>query len=109
MSNEFDDIKNQWKEARKNVPGNPKDTTQIIGQAESKKKSALYHQYGNIAVLTAVLVTIIFFFYYFFPFRELLSRTGVVLMVGGLAVRIAVEIFSTIKSRQIDLADAAVK
>jgi hypothetical protein len=109
MSNEFDDIKNQWKEARKNIPGKPKDTLQIISQAESQKKRALYHQYGNIAVLTAVLIMVILFFYYLFPFQELLSRFGIAFMIGGLAFRIAVEIYSTLKSRQINFSEAAVR
>jgi hypothetical protein len=109
MDNEFDNLKNKWKAARKDVAAIPSAIGELVNKAEAKKKKALYHQFGNIIVLTLVLIIISFCFYYFFPFRELLSRVGMFLMIAGLAVRISVEIFSTIKSRNIQFGDHALK
>jgi Ca2+/Na+ antiporter len=43
------------------------------------------------------------------PFRELLSNFGIGIMIGSLAVRILIEIFSVMKSRSINILDSAAK
>lgn len=77
----------------------------IIAEAKEKKKQGLYAHYGNTAILFLMLVLLCLFFYYLFPFKTPLARTGVYLMTGGLAVRILIEVFSTMKSMKIDLSD----
>ena len=109
MDSEFDNLKNQWRATRKNVVATPSLIGELVSKAEAKKKNAVYHQFGNITVLTIVLIMISLCFYYFFPFRELLSRFGMFLMVAGLVIRIGVEIFSTIKSKNIRFSDHALK
>jgi hypothetical protein len=109
MDNEFDNLKTKWKAARENSPGSIPNFAALVSTAEAKKKNALYHQFGNIIVLTIVLITISLCFYFFFPFRERLSHLGMFLMIAGLMIRIGVEIFSTIKSRHIQFADHALK
>jgi membrane protein YdbS with pleckstrin-like domain len=109
MSTEFDNLKNKWQAARKDVGGAPPAIGELVAKAEAKKKSTLYFQYGNIIVLSFVLIGISLCFYFFFPFRELLSRSGVFLMIAGLMIRIGVETFSTIKSKNIQFTDHALK
>lgn len=109
MDKEFNDLKNAWKEARKETGKAPLAIGALVDKAKARKKSTLYFQYGNIIILTVVLIGITLCFIYLFPFQELLSRSGVFLMISGLVIRIAVEIFSTIKSKNIQFTDHALK
>lgn len=109
MDNEFDNLKNKWKAARPSTSGGASNIAELVDKGEAKKKNAVYHQYGNIIVLTIVLIIISLCFYFFFPFKALLSQVGMFLMVAGLVVRIGVEIFSTIKSGNIQFSDHALK
>jgi hypothetical protein len=81
----------------------------LIRRARVKKRSTLYFHYGNIAVLSFTLAMVVLFFYYLFPFQDTLSKAGVAFMAGGLALRILIEIFSTLKSLKIDMSDEALK
>lgn len=109
MSTAMDDLQNRWKDAKKNLTAKPRPAHEIIALAKAKKKSTLYHQYGNIGILTMVLVLILGFFYYLFPFQDTLSKAGVAMMAGGLILRIVIEFFSAIKSLRIDLGKTALK
>ncbi|WP_424961410.1 hypothetical protein [Ekhidna sp.] len=105
MSDVFDDLKNKWDSARDKNP-KPQSTTELIELSKRKHKSVLYSHYGNTVVLTLTLIMISVFFYYVTPFQDLLSKTGVALMVGGLAIRIVIEIISSEKSKKISLIDS---
>lgn len=109
MNKDLDDIKDRWKSAKMNLETTTSSVDMIISQAEKKKQKSVYFQYGNIAILTATLVLIISFFYFVAPLQEPLSKIGKTLMVGGLAVRILIEIFSIRKSSKIDLGDNALQ
>lgn len=106
MNNEFDDLKNQWKAARSEATSTSPSFENILKKAESKRKSSLYFQYGNIIILSLVLVGIILCFIYLFPFQETFSRIGVGIMFAGLGIRIGVEIFSVIKAKAIRMTDS---
>jgi hypothetical protein len=99
----MDELTNKWKKAKGAAALLPQPVEQLIAAAREKKKSNLYFHYGNIIILSITLVGISLFFYYVAPFRELLSRAGVVLMVGGLIIRIVIEIFSVLKSQKIQM------
>lgn len=109
MSNELDDLKKKWKDARKTVaqPTIPPDA--LIAKAIARKKSSLYFHYGNIVVLTITLITISFCLQYFFPFKDTLSKAGVGLMMAGLMIRIVVELWSSVRSLNINLSEQALK
>jgi hypothetical protein len=109
MRDELSDIKALWQNA-KGSPEKPLQTpADIIGKAQSKKKSSLYQHYGNAGILGGWLIVICVFFYYLFPFAEALSQAGVHLMVGGMALRIIVEIISITRFLKIDLSDQTLK
>ena len=106
MQDDFDDIVNQWKKAKQRVPeGGAVD--QLVKHAKSKQKASLAFHYGNMLVLAGVAVMLILFFIFLFPFKELMSRIGVALMVGGLVIRIMIEYYSALKSRTIDVSNNA--
>ena len=109
MSIPMDDFQSRWKDAKKNLTTRPRDAQEIIALAKAKKKSTLYHQFGNIGILALVLVMIVIFFFYLFPFQDALSKAGVAMMAGGLALRIVIELFSAVKSLRIDLGETALK
>lgn len=106
MSDPIDRLKNQWDEAKSTSKVKPMDSSELIALAQKKMKGVVYSHYGNIIVLTLTLIMISSFFYYITPFQQLLSRIGVALMVGGLALRIAIEFYSIYRSKQIHLSDS---
>ncbi len=105
----MEDLKSAWKSARKTTSSTAPSTSKIIEQARAKKSSAVVAHYGNIGLLSFVAIMLTVTWYFFFPFRDLLSRVGVALMIGGLVVRIVIEIFSVAKSRKVNVSDATSK
>lgn len=109
MSNELDMLKQLWSDAKRSLPTTKVAPDQLIAAAEKKRKNALYAHYGNIMILLAVLAGVIVFFFFLYPFNDLLSRTGVSMMVGGLVVRIAIETISIANFQRINMADQTLK
>lgn len=103
----MDEFKNKWKKAKEAAILPPQNIEALIDSAQQKKRSNLYFHYGNIIILSITLIGLSLFFYYVAPFRELLSRTGVALMLGGLIIRIVIEIYSVLKSKKIRMLNDA--
>lgn len=105
MHHDLQDLTLSWKMARqRSLPQTP-SIEKILPVAQARKRNSLYFHYGNIIILLALVGLLCIFFYYFFPFREILSKTGVALMIGSLVIRIVIEIFSSVKSYRIHLND----
>lgn len=109
MSNELDDLKKQWKGAKQAVASHTSSAAKLAALGETQKKKLVWFQYGNAIVLTLVAIMLVLCFIYLFPFQDTLSRTGVALMIGGLIVRIAIELFSVVRSKRIQLLDSSVR
>lgn len=108
MKDEKDDITMLWQQAKtKNQSSSVVDLSEIKNQAAAKKKSALMAHYGNAGVLSVTVIMLVFYFYYLYNFQDVLSNIGINLMIGGLLIRIAIEIYSAVRSRNINLADTA--
>ena len=98
----MDELFKQWNEGKATMkPSSHAD--EIIQLAKRKKKSILDFHYGNIVVLSITFIVIGLFFFYVTPFRDTLSRIGVGLMLGGLLLRIIIEVFSIMKSKKVQL------
>lgn len=108
MEKEMDDLSSAWKAGKQGAAQQP-PVDSLIAQAEERKRSSLFAHYGNIAILSAVMVMVAYFFLYLYRFGTILSKAGVYTMIGGLAIRIVVEIFSVAKSKRIQLSDPAAK
>lgn len=103
---ELNELALLWKEAKvKNSTST--DVGAIIKAGEVRKKNTLAAHYGNAAVLSATVAMLVFFFYYLYNFQDVLSKIGYNLMIGGLVVRILIELFSVWRSRKIKFYDSA--
>jgi len=108
MKDEKDELGTLWQQVKaKNRPTATPDWVEIRTQAAAKKKSTLWAHYGNAGILTLTVVMLIYYFYYLYNFQDLLSHIGYNLMIGGLVVRIIIELFSAFRSRTINISDTA--
>jgi hypothetical protein len=98
----MDELFKQWNAGKATMKPSS-DAEVIIQLAKSKKKTILDFHYGNIVVLSITFIVIGLFFFYVTPFRDILSRIGVGLMLGGLLLRIIIEVFSIMKSKKVQL------
>lgn len=101
MQNNLDELLGQWQAA----PASPQkeSITALIDRANAKRLASLKFHYGNIAVLSSVVILVAVFFYLFFPFQDTLSKTGVLIMIASVVIRIIIEAYSSIRSRKIDI------
>ncbi len=109
MSNQIDNLKNIWQDARNKDYGESGDTDQIIEIAEKKIKSTIKMQVGTIIILVITLIGISLFFIYVAKFNQTLSHIGSGIMVGGLALRIIIELFSIHLSKKVNMSESALK
>ncbi|HUC81117.1 MAG TPA: hypothetical protein VMR70_09385 [Flavisolibacter sp.] len=100
------DLIDTWKKGKEALSTNS-SAEALITLAKQKKRSVLYAQYGNVLVLTISLVGLTLFFIFVAPFQTLLSHIGMGMMLGGLALRIGIEIASIVKSGAIQLSSDA--
>ncbi len=109
MNNELDELKALWQKAKSSTETQPvkQDIAALIAQGEAKKKSTLAAHVINAAILSGTVAFLVFYFYYLYNFQDLLSNMGINLMIGGLTIRIVIEIFSAIRSRRINISDKA--
>ena len=99
----MDELKNKWGQAKRAALANSTPIEVLITKARKKRNSVINFHYGNIVILTLTLIGISLFFVYVAPFKDTISRIGMSFMLGGLALRIVVECFSTYKSKKIQL------
>ncbi len=109
MSNEFEALHRQWQKDKGYFENESPDINEVFLSIRKKKTWSIHFHYGNILVLLIVLIGITAFFYFVAPVEHLLSRIGVGLMIGGLIVRISIEIISVYKSKAIDMMDSALQ
>ncbi len=108
MSN-FEDLQRKWLQGKEDIGNTPKVINEVLSLVKAKKKSIVRFQYGNIMVLLITLLGISAFFYYTAPVKEVLSRIGVGLMIGGLLLRIAIELMSIVKSKKMVVIESVLK
>ncbi len=102
MNNELDNLKSMWRNA---APAEPPAASAraIVNKAKAKRRSSIFFQYGNIAVLSATALVIYIFLWQLYPYHTALGKTGVIIMIGSLVLRIVIEIFSIRKWHHIQL------
>ncbi len=105
MNNEFEDLQRKWQKNKEDIKNDSRNINEMLSEIKAKKKSSVDFQYGNIVVLTITLLVITAFFYYVAPVKQVLSRIGAGLMIGGLLLRIIIEFISVARSKKIDVID----
>lgn len=107
MSNEIDEWKKLWQQGKLSVvPENNSRDIQL--KATAKKRSSLYAQYSTVGILAATIVMVYAFFIILYPYKHLLSNIGIWIMIGSLAIRIAIELYSIARMKKITITDSAV-
>ncbi len=109
MNNDFEELQRKWQTDKKDIESNPKTMDGILSLVKKKKEATIRFQYGNIIVLLITMIGITAFFYYVAPVKETLSRIGVGLMIGGLLLRIVIEMISIAKSKKVTVIDHVLK
>ncbi|SHI61756.1 hypothetical protein [Aquimarina spongiae] len=109
MSDNFEALQNQWKKNKKQVEHDSDAMSKMLASIKAKRNWSKRFHYGNIVVLSLVVVLISSFFYFVAPVQKILSQIGVALMVGGLLLRIGIEFFSVEKLKQIQFDDTVLK
>lgn len=105
MDNNINDIIQKWK---KDAPkASTDDLVTIIIKANGVSKTNRKIQFTNIIILGITFIGLILFFVFVAPMRESLSRTGIALMLGGLFVRILIELYSIYLSFEVNISEAA--
>ncbi len=108
MQTDFNDIQNLWKQEKDNI-GTNSNAASIIRLAEHKRKKTTRTQLANITVLVFVVLVLISYFVFVARFQQILSKTGEVLMIGSLLIRIFIETGSIFYSKHIDFSETALK
>ncbi|MEO6682449.1 MAG: hypothetical protein ABIN48_06445 [Ginsengibacter sp.] len=99
----FNTLKNLWKESITRVPNDPVDLDVLIKSAQKKIRSSIQLQWGTVIILLITFFLISMYFKYVAQFHQTLSHIGEWLMLGGLAIRILLELFSIYLSKNIRL------
>jgi hypothetical protein len=105
----MDELRKMWNSDKEAVDRQSVDLSNIIVLAKKRKIQTIRTHVLNLSILVTSLLGIAAFFRYVANFQELLGQIGSGLMMGGLALRIVIEIISVYKSFKIDLSREALK
>lgn len=108
MTDILDEFKGQWQEARQEESVPSKSAKDLISLAQQQLRRTVIMQFKNMIILAITLVGLSIYFFYAYHFQLATSHLGITLMVGGLAIRILIEIYSVIRANRIDISHSAV-
>ena len=109
MNESNDELTDLWKQAKQHNAPTLSAPDALADRARAIVKHTRNFHLGNVAILLAVVVGLLAFFYYVAPLQTLLSHIGIGLMIGGLLVRIGIELYSVARSGRINLGANAVQ
>ena len=105
MNNEFDELQRKWQKNKDGIKSNSNAMDKMLASIAMKKKTSIHFHYKNSIIMFITLLGLAAFFYYIAPVKEILSRIGVLLMLGGLLIRIIIELISILKSKENNIVD----
>ena len=109
MNTDFNQLKDIWEESKKGQVHPSSDVEDLIQLAQNKMRSTVRLQWATIIILAITLVLISAFFRYEVHFKHTISHIGIGLMLGGLIIRIFLELISIFLSGKINLTETALK
>lgn len=101
MSDQFSELESVWQSGKESIKSSPESLQTIYAQIQKNKRSNFSFYYGTIIILSLTFIGVASFFYFVAPVKELLSKIGVGLMLGGLFIRILLEIATSIRSKKV--------
>ena len=106
MNQPSDELHQLWQAAKQDAPHASPKVDALITQARTHRRRTQRFHWGNVAVLLLVVVGLGAFFAYLAPLQDTLSHIGIGFMVGGLLLRIGIEVYSASVASRIDLSTA---
>ncbi|MDW3193482.1 MAG: hypothetical protein R8G66_14000 [Cytophagales bacterium] len=107
MTDILDEYKGQWKEARQKESTPSKSAKNLITLSQQQLRSTVIMQLKNMIILAITLIGLSVYFFYAYHFQLTTSHLGITLMVGGLAIRILIEIYSIVRANRIEISHSA--
>jgi hypothetical protein len=104
---ELDDLKGMWNTEKQIENAVVPDPAAVISAAQKRKGGTIRLKVLTILILLLTLAGIAAFFTYVAKFNDLTSIIGAWLMMGGLALRILIELISIGVSTRIDLSETS--
>ncbi|WP_196891243.1 hypothetical protein [Aureivirga marina] len=109
MISEFEKIQNNWNQNKEEIEFPVLNFDALKEKIKKKEKENFLFYYSTIMILFITLVVISSFFYFVAPVKEIISRIGVGLMLGGLLFRIVIEIISIYKAKRINTIESTLQ
>ena len=109
MNTDLNHLKALWEDSKMEQVLPHSDIDDIIRLSQKKMKRTVRLQWNTIIILTITLVVISSYFKYVTHFNQTLSHLGTAFMLGGLIIRILLELISIYLSRKINLAETALR
>lgn len=100
MEDKFESLKDKWRQ-RRTESFQKMDHSNMLQLAIRSQQRSNHHHWWTIVILSVLALGLSAFFYYLAPMQELVSRIGIVLMIGGVVVRIIIELASRKRSSSI--------
>ena len=101
MKDEFSALENAWSTGQKKLAEQTVGFADLQQALEQRKSASRSFQYGTLAILLFTLIGLSAFFIYIAPVKQTISRVGVAAMLGGLTIRVGLEIISLLKLQRI--------
>jgi hypothetical protein len=101
----MDDFNKAWKASRPQMPESETILKRIYSEGSKRRKEIRQFHTGNIIVLGVFLLVLIAGYLYLNMFRQVLTQTGIIIMIGVMAARVIIESLSLFKVNALPVAD----
>lgn len=101
MKDEFSALENAWSAGQKKLAQQQPTFADMQQTLDQRKSASRSFQYGTLAILLFTLVSLSAFFIYVAPVQRTISRVGATAMLGGLTIRVILEIISLYRLQRI--------
>ncbi|MBX2878182.1 MAG: hypothetical protein KTR30_39040 [Saprospiraceae bacterium] len=101
MTDKFSELEQAWSDGQQKLAREQPTFADMQQTLEQRKSASRGFQYGTLAILLFTLLSLAAFFIYVAPVKQVLSRIGVFAMLGGLTIRVLLEVVSMIKLKKI--------
>ena len=101
MKDEFSKLEEAWSAGQKKLAQQQPTFADMQQSLDQRKSASRSFQYGTLAILLFTLIGLSAFFMYVAPVKQTLSRVGATAMLGGLTIRVMLELISLLRLKKI--------